>query len=118
MLHRASIGKFFGPIWRRRHLAQTCPHTRSRARPSAQQVVAALFRTGGNWKSPLTLRTKPVLLRQSVRKSVAILFRPLTVGWHRLHRRPTFGAAGTGPFHLGFSHAGAGLSFQAGADIN
>jgi hypothetical protein len=56
--------------------------------------------------------------RQSIRKSVAIPLRPFTVGWHRLHGRPTFGAADARTFHLGFSHAEAGLSFQAGADIN
>jgi hypothetical protein len=54
----------------------------------------------------------------SLRQSVAILLRPVAIRGHWLHRRSAFGSTGTGPFQLGFGHAGAGLRLQAGANVD
>ena len=43
------------------------------------------------------------------RECLAILFGPIAVGGHCLHRRATLSSARTWPLSLGFSHARAGL---------
>ena len=53
-----------------------------------------------------------------LRERIAILFRPITIGQHRLHGRAAFSSTGTRPFRLGLGHARAGLCFQAGTHVN
>jgi hypothetical protein len=55
---------------------------------------------------------------QLLGQRLAVLFRPSAISQHRLQWWPTVGPAGTWPFRLGFGHAGAGLCFQAGTDVN
>jgi|SRR5579863_113424 hypothetical protein len=53
-----------------------------------------------------------------LRKRIAILFRPITICRHRLHRRAASGSTGARPLHLSFSHAEARFRLEAGTDVD
>src|SRR5689334_15196461 len=56
--------------------------------------------------------------RNLLRKSIAILFRPVTIRRDWLHRRSTLSSTGARPFHLGFGHAEAGFRLQASTNVD
>ena len=58
------------------------------------------------------------MLPYLLRKSLAILFRPVTIGRYGFHRRSALRSTRTRALHLGFGHAGAGLRLQAGTNID
>jgi hypothetical protein len=93
--------------------------------PQVRQRPKTQLPSGQDWlpwqseapRSPQSLLRLSVGRIDLLRKLIAILFRPVALRRHRLHRRATLSSTGAGPFHLGLGHAKAGFRFQASADI-